>query len=150
PTYIHHGIHSDIAEILHVSLNETATTEIHTLSLHDALPISCARSATSVVSAGVNRAKWKASELPNVGPGAPLGRRSTARGTRKGTSGSPRRSQSSAMARPTRARRQQISREARRPSIPGSRSTKLSCRKRARPGEGRPVPGETGGTGASV
>src|SRR5207245_4369104 len=33
--------------------------------------------ATSAVSDGLNRAKWKASTLPKVGPGSPLGRTST-------------------------------------------------------------------------
>src|SRR2546422_10186938 len=31
--------------------NDTATTEIYTLSLHDALPISCGRAATGVLGA---------------------------------------------------------------------------------------------------
>src|SRR2546430_9949229 len=35
--------------------NDTATTEIYTLSLHDALPISSGSHATSVVSASNNR-----------------------------------------------------------------------------------------------
>src|SRR3989449_3736084 len=106
--------------------------------------------ATSAVSDGLNRAKWKASTLPKVGPGSPLGRTSTETGTRKGTSGNPRCRQSSAMVLPTSARRQQISRVERTPSTPRSSPTKLACLKRARPGDVSPVPGDTGGTGVSV
>src|SRR5256885_8635005 len=39
--------------------NDTATTEIYTLSLHDALPISVASSAGSLTRLGAGRAGWR-------------------------------------------------------------------------------------------
>src|SRR5256885_16708512 len=39
--------------------NDTATTEIYTLSLHDALPISCARVCTTSIVCGWQRASMK-------------------------------------------------------------------------------------------
>src|SRR2546422_9628505 len=70
-------------------------------------------------------------------------------GSRKGTFASPRRSHSPAIAVPTTASRQVISRVARWHAV-GLKSTKLSCLKQVRPCGTSPVPGETGGTGATV
>src|SRR5256885_11776939 len=44
--------------------NDTATTEIYTLSLHDALPISAMQSATSVRVGSVARVRVTASLIP--------------------------------------------------------------------------------------
>src|SRR2546427_12986835 len=50
--------------------NDTATTEIYTLSLHDALPIYASRPAGPVGSRGVARA---AGALPDPGESSPRG-----------------------------------------------------------------------------
>src|SRR5262249_56532994 len=68
---------------------------------------------TSAVSDDRTRAKWNARWLPKVAPSSPLGRISIEIGNRHGTSARSRRRQSSVMALPTRATRQQISRVAR-------------------------------------
>src|SRR2546421_11263175 len=50
---LHHraDVHDNIAEVTALGVlfffNDTATTEIYTLSLHDALPISCSASCTA-------------------------------------------------------------------------------------------------------
>src|SRR3712207_8265820 len=49
--------------------NDTATTEIYTLSLHDALPISAARSAPPSLRAGKRRRRrTPLGEVPPTGP----------------------------------------------------------------------------------
>src|SRR2546430_5890936 len=57
--------------------NDTATTEIYTLSLHDALPISCACARPARASAATSRCR------PD--PHAPAARGAAARGDRKST-----------------------------------------------------------------
>src|SRR2546430_3685639 len=56
-------------DILHAFFffNDTATTEIYTLSLHDALPISCARSPNSPRMRRRCSAGWRASRSMKAG-----------------------------------------------------------------------------------
>src|SRR2546422_8605170 len=56
--------------------NDTATTEIYTLSLHDALPISPARRGGARAAEGPERAARAALRAP---PGGPIRRRRSAR-----------------------------------------------------------------------
>src|SRR2546426_12722224 len=71
------AIHFFFLMLLHISysllffFNDTATTEIYTLSLHDALPILCAMSSCSPIPARRESTLWP------LEPGAQTDRKST-------------------------------------------------------------------------
>src|SRR5256885_11410368 len=57
--------------------NDTATTEIYTLSLHDALPIFHGRDGRGVAAARLHDAFLRESERPHAGEERPRDRKST-------------------------------------------------------------------------
>src|SRR2546427_11075604 len=52
PLFTHHLPHSSLCSLFFFFFNDTATTEIYTLSLHDALPISATKAHASSPRAG--------------------------------------------------------------------------------------------------
>src|SRR3712207_9455770 len=62
----------DVCSILFFFFNDTATTEIYTLSLHDALPICGAMSTPGIRTGGPWAAKAERAHLTTVPPGRPL------------------------------------------------------------------------------
>src|SRR5258708_29202488 len=62
---------------LYFFFNDTATTEIYTLSLHDALPISCVHSRGRLAGSVPCRLRSKESAQPRRGPKWPEDRKST-------------------------------------------------------------------------
>src|SRR6266496_36856 len=60
------GSNSPLA-VIFFFLNNTATTEFYTLSLHDALPISCVRTTATRDAETLTRIATRLGRLPNAG-----------------------------------------------------------------------------------